>query len=81
MLDVLTCVDDGARRGANLRRALVIEESGAVRLQIFASRNRKRPFVEKVLLVDEDEQNVVARRRRIRRLIGQLQLSQGRRCR
>jgi hypothetical protein len=36
-------------------------------LQIFASRRRKRPFVEEVLLIDEVEQDVVTGRRRLRR--------------
>src|SRR5215470_5275075 len=67
MLDVLSAVDDRARRRAHLRSSLVIGERGAVLLQVFASRHRKRPLVEVVLLIDEDEQNVVTRRRRRRR--------------
>jgi len=48
----------------------MIKENGAVLLQIFASRDRKWPLVKEVLLVNEDEQNVVTRWRRLRRLAG-----------
>src|SRR5215831_10227814 len=59
MLNVLTRVDDGARRRTHLRRALVINEVSSVRLEVFASRDWKWPFLEEVFLVNEDEQNVV----------------------
>src|SRR5215813_11387426 len=62
VLNVLACVDDGARRRAYLRRALVIKKGGAVFLQVFPPRHGKGPFLKETLLIDQDEQNVVTGR-------------------
>src|SRR5262245_51204294 len=61
MLDVLTGVDNGTCRRAHLSRSLVIKEGGAVLLQVFPPWHRKGPFLKEMLLIDEHEQNVVAR--------------------
>ena len=67
VLDVLAGVDDRAGRRANAGRGLMIGECHALRFQEFSCGNRKWPFWKKVFLVNEDEQDVVAGGRRIRR--------------
>ena len=52
MLNVLTRVDDGARRRTHLRRALMIKKASSVGLEVFASRDWKWPLLEEVFLVN-----------------------------
>jgi hypothetical protein len=63
-LDVLARIDGGTRRRADAGGRLMIDESDAVLLDPLAARRRHRPCVEEVLLIDQDEQDVIAARRR-----------------
>ena len=67
MLDVLAGIDGRTRRRTNARRCLMIREGNAVLLDPFAAGNWDRPIVEEMLLIDQDEQDVVAAGRRVGR--------------
>ena len=68
VLDVLARIDDRPGGGAHAGGGLMIGEGDALRFQKFARRNRERPLGKEVLLIDKDEQDVVAGGRRVRRL-------------
>jgi hypothetical protein len=64
LLDVLARVDDGPGRRTDARGRLVIEEGDGFLLDRLARWHRERPVRKEVLLVDQHEKDVVARRHR-----------------